>query len=186
MMIPTSPQFCYAPTSGPKMLHASAHLWILTHPVVKMSWKGCCCTILLGFNRPTRHSRTPTPWSSILISPIMWASPILFFLANANPKSQGFDWAMDDFSSGSYFSKSLFPDLPYISSCKTFIGSLRLIATPYIYSTAFILYERLMLTPYAFFGPGQFRSLYPHLVRPAADSRFHIVGEAASVRRYLL
>ena len=34
---------------------------------------------------------------------------------------------------------------------------------------------------YAFFGPGQFRSLYPHLVRPAADSRFHIVGEAASV-----
>jgi len=49
-----------------------------------------------------------------------------------------------------------------------------------------------MLTPtsairaYAFFGPGEFRSLYPHLVRPAADSRFHIVGEAASVRRYLL
>ena len=35
---------------------------------------------------------------------------------------------------------------------------------------------------YAFFGPGQFRSLYPHLIRPAADSRFHIVGEAASVR----
>ena len=35
---------------------------------------------------------------------------------------------------------------------------------------------------FAFFGPGQFRSLYPHLVRPAADSRFHIVGEAASVR----
>jgi monoamine oxidase len=49
---------------------------------------------------------------------------------------KGFDWAMDDFSSGAF----------------------------------------------ALFGPGQFRSLYPHLVRPAADSRFHIVGEAASVR----
>ena len=35
---------------------------------------------------------------------------------------------------------------------------------------------------FALFGPGQFRSLYPHLVRPAADSRFHIVGEASSVR----
>ncbi|KAK3168533.1 hypothetical protein OEA41_004981 [Lepraria neglecta] len=46
----------------------------------------------------------------------------------------GFDWAMDDFSSGAF----------------------------------------------ALFGPGQFRSLYPHLVRPAADSRFHIVGEASS------
>lgn len=33
---------------------------------------------------------------------------------------------------------------------------------------------------YGFFGPGQFRALYPHLIRPHADSRFHIVGEAAS------
>lgn len=33
---------------------------------------------------------------------------------------------------------------------------------------------------YAFFGPGQFRSLYPHLIRPHSDSRFHIAGEAAS------
>lgn len=33
---------------------------------------------------------------------------------------------------------------------------------------------------FALFGPGQFRSLYPHLIRPQADSRFHIVGEAAS------
>lgn len=33
---------------------------------------------------------------------------------------------------------------------------------------------------FALFAPGQFRSLYPHLVRPHADSRFHIVGEAAS------
>ncbi|KAL8853737.1 MAG: hypothetical protein Q9221_001380 [Calogaya cf. arnoldii] len=46
----------------------------------------------------------------------------------------GFDWAMDDYSSGAF----------------------------------------------ALFGPGQFRSLYPHLIRPQADSRFHIVGEAAS------
>ncbi|KAL8995319.1 MAG: hypothetical protein Q9169_004923 [Polycauliona sp. 2 TL-2023] len=46
----------------------------------------------------------------------------------------GFDWAMDDYSSGAY----------------------------------------------AFFGPGQFRTLYPHLIRPQSDSRFHIVGEAAS------
>ncbi|KAI4086812.1 MAG: hypothetical protein LQ344_007249 [Seirophora lacunosa] len=46
----------------------------------------------------------------------------------------GFDWAMDDYSSGAY----------------------------------------------AFFGPGQFRSFYPHLIRPHADARFHIVGEAAS------
>ncbi|KAL8787446.1 MAG: hypothetical protein Q9213_002223 [Squamulea squamosa] len=33
---------------------------------------------------------------------------------------------------------------------------------------------------FALFGPGQFRALYPHLIRPQADSRFHIVGEAAS------
>ena len=33
---------------------------------------------------------------------------------------------------------------------------------------------------FALFGPGQFRSLYPHLIRPYADSRFHICGEAAS------
>ncbi|KAL8696600.1 MAG: hypothetical protein Q9224_002713, partial [Gallowayella concinna] len=46
----------------------------------------------------------------------------------------GFDWAMDDYSSGAF----------------------------------------------ALFGPGQFRALYPHLIRPQADSRFHIVGEAAS------
>ncbi|KAL8726335.1 MAG: hypothetical protein Q9166_006783 [cf. Caloplaca sp. 2 TL-2023] len=46
----------------------------------------------------------------------------------------GFDWAMDDYSSGAF----------------------------------------------ALFGPGQFRSLYPTLIRPQADSRFHIVGEAAS------
>ncbi|KAL8648934.1 MAG: hypothetical protein Q9210_004698 [Variospora velana] len=46
----------------------------------------------------------------------------------------GFDWAMDDYSSGAY----------------------------------------------AFFGPGQFRAFYPHLIRPHADARFHIVGEAAS------
>ncbi|KAL8911916.1 MAG: hypothetical protein Q9171_003000 [Xanthocarpia ochracea] len=46
----------------------------------------------------------------------------------------GFDWAMDDYSSGAF----------------------------------------------ANFGPGQFRALYPDLIRPQADSRFHIVGEAAS------
>lgn len=33
---------------------------------------------------------------------------------------------------------------------------------------------------FAFFGPGQFSNLYPYLTRPAADSKFHIVGEAAS------
>ena len=33
---------------------------------------------------------------------------------------------------------------------------------------------------YAFFGPGQFTALYPSLIRPQSDSRFHIVGEAAS------
>ncbi|KAJ2998885.1 hypothetical protein NUW58_g190 [Xylaria curta] len=33
---------------------------------------------------------------------------------------------------------------------------------------------------FALFGPGQFSNLYPYLSRPAADSKFHIVGEAAS------
>ncbi|KAI0840792.1 L-amino acid oxidase [Hypoxylon sp. FL0890] len=33
---------------------------------------------------------------------------------------------------------------------------------------------------FALFGPGQFRNLYPYLTRPAADSKFHIVGEVAS------
>lgn len=33
---------------------------------------------------------------------------------------------------------------------------------------------------FALFGPGQFSNLYPYLARPAADSKFHIVGEAAS------
>nr|POF14366.1 putative bifunctional amine oxidase [Quercus suber] len=33
---------------------------------------------------------------------------------------------------------------------------------------------------FALFGPGQFSSLYPYLTRPAADSRFHICGEASS------
>lgn len=32
----------------------------------------------------------------------------------------------------------------------------------------------------ALFGPGDFRKLYSTLVRPLADSRFHIIGEAAS------
>ena len=34
---------------------------------------------------------------------------------------------------------------------------------------------------FALFGPGQFSKLYPHIIRPGADSRFHIVGEHASV-----
>lgn len=34
---------------------------------------------------------------------------------------------------------------------------------------------------FALFGPGQFSNLYPYLSRPAADSKFHIVGEAASM-----
>lgn len=33
---------------------------------------------------------------------------------------------------------------------------------------------------FALFGPGQFSNLYPYLSRPAADSKFHIVGEASS------
>ncbi|RYP09077.1 hypothetical protein DL764_001498 [Monosporascus ibericus] len=33
---------------------------------------------------------------------------------------------------------------------------------------------------FALYGPGQFSHLYPYLTRPAADSKFHIVGEAAS------
>ncbi|KXX80598.1 L-amino-acid oxidase [Madurella mycetomatis] len=33
---------------------------------------------------------------------------------------------------------------------------------------------------FALFAPGQFRNLYPYLIRPAADSKFHIVGEASS------
>ncbi|KKY38289.1 putative l-amino acid oxidase [Diaporthe ampelina] len=33
---------------------------------------------------------------------------------------------------------------------------------------------------FALFAPGQFSNLYPYLSRPAADSKFHIVGEAAS------
>jgi hypothetical protein len=34
---------------------------------------------------------------------------------------------------------------------------------------------------FALYGPSQFSNLYPYLTRPAADSKFHIVGEAASV-----
>lgn len=42
------------------------------------------------------------------------------------------------------------------------------------------------LDPYAFggyasFGPSQFRNLYPFLTRPAAQGKFHIVGEAVSI-----
>ncbi|KAI9741659.1 MAG: hypothetical protein M1834_000043 [Cirrosporium novae-zelandiae] len=33
---------------------------------------------------------------------------------------------------------------------------------------------------FALFGPDQFKNLYPYLSRPAADSKFHIVGEASS------
>ncbi|EAQ83519.1 hypothetical protein CHGG_09923 [Chaetomium globosum CBS 148.51] len=33
---------------------------------------------------------------------------------------------------------------------------------------------------FALFGPGQYSNFYPYLSRPAADSKFHIVGEAAS------
>ncbi|KAI0012973.1 hypothetical protein F4779DRAFT_566432 [Xylariaceae sp. FL0662B] len=33
---------------------------------------------------------------------------------------------------------------------------------------------------FALFAPGQFSNIYPYLTRPAADSKFHIVGEAAS------
>lgn len=33
---------------------------------------------------------------------------------------------------------------------------------------------------FALFGPGQFSNMYAYLVRPAADSKFHIVGEASS------
>ncbi|KAF3929940.1 hypothetical protein AA313_de0204998 [Arthrobotrys entomopaga] len=33
---------------------------------------------------------------------------------------------------------------------------------------------------FALFGPGQFSNMYPYLTRPAADSKFHIVGEASS------
>lgn len=34
---------------------------------------------------------------------------------------------------------------------------------------------------FALFGPGQFTNLYPSLSLPAADGKFHIVGEASSV-----
>ncbi|KAK4066244.1 uncharacterized protein Triagg1_8076 [Trichoderma aggressivum f. europaeum] len=34
---------------------------------------------------------------------------------------------------------------------------------------------------FALFGPGQFSNLYPYLMRPAANGKFHIVGEASSV-----
>ncbi|TPX12414.1 uncharacterized protein E0L32_006826 [Thyridium curvatum] len=33
---------------------------------------------------------------------------------------------------------------------------------------------------FALFGPGQFSNLYPYLSRPAAQAKFHIVGEASS------
>lgn len=33
---------------------------------------------------------------------------------------------------------------------------------------------------FALFGPGQFENYYPYLVRPAADGKFHMVGEASS------
>ncbi|KAK3985459.1 L-amino-acid oxidase [Cladorrhinum sp. PSN332] len=33
---------------------------------------------------------------------------------------------------------------------------------------------------FALFGPGQFRNMYPYLIRPAADGKFHLVGEASS------
>lgn len=33
---------------------------------------------------------------------------------------------------------------------------------------------------FATFSPGQFKNLYPYLCQPAADSKFHIVGEASS------
>lgn len=39
---------------------------------------------------------------------------------------------------------------------------------------------RTLRVPFALFGPGQFSNLCPYLSRPAADSKFHIVGEAAS------
>ena len=34
---------------------------------------------------------------------------------------------------------------------------------------------------FALFGAGQFSQLYPYLSHPAADGKFHIVGEASSI-----
>ena len=75
------------------------------------------------YNLARLHSTTPSEFETIYAE-----------IKRAYITHHGFDWAMDDFSSGAF----------------------------------------------ALFTPGQFRSLYPHLMRPHADSRFHIVGEAAS------
>ncbi|KAF3105147.1 hypothetical protein TWF569_010210 [Orbilia oligospora] len=42
-------------------------------------------------------------------------------------------------------------------------------------------HDPFMTAAFALFGPGQFVELYPYLSEPAADSKFHIVGEASSV-----
>ena len=35
---------------------------------------------------------------------------------------------------------------------------------------------------YAYFGPGQYKTMYRSLTMPGAQGRFHIAGEAASAR----
>lgn len=78
---------------------------------------------LMLYNLARLHSTNPAEFESIYAE-----------IKRSYITHHGFDWAMDDFSSGAF----------------------------------------------ALFTPGQFRSLYPHLMRPHADARFHIVGEAAS------
>ena len=78
---------------------------------------------LMLYNLARLHSTTPDEFQSVYAE-----------IKRSYITHHGFDWAMDDFSSGAF----------------------------------------------ALFTPGQFRSLYPHLMRPHADARFHIVGEAAS------
>lgn len=62
-------------------------------------------------------------------------------------------------------------DMTYDSIKRSFTG---------IYNAYSWSHDPTTAGAFALFGPGQFRNLYPYLSRPAADSKFHIVGEAAS------
>lgn len=49
-------------------------------------------------------------------------------------------------------------------------------------ANAFASAYRVSVGAFAFFGPGEFSSIYKSLTRPAANGHIHFAGEALSVR----
>ncbi|KAI1263661.1 hypothetical protein F5Y18DRAFT_393781 [Xylariaceae sp. FL1019] len=148
-----------------------------------------------SYNYKDYDADDPLTWRTVLLCSYTWGSDSERIASMVKPVStKGSATAPGSEADGSPQGESADSEAPlketmidnlarlHSTSEEGYVAMKKLISKSYITHHAYDWSKDPYTCGGAFglFSPAQFRSMYPSIVRPAADSRLHIIGEAAS------